>query len=130
METYKDVEINGREFRIYPPSARDGSWVVNVATSGRIIEPDIYARAQGIMFEACRSLTDVNGLKIEALLYNSKRTDKDGGQWLIPDLVGDIATVDALWDDAVDFCLRPTVLRRWKKIAAEQQRQEESTTTP
>jgi hypothetical protein len=128
MEKYKDVEINGREFRIYPPLSGDGSWVVNAASTTRIIEPEVYARAQAIMFEACRQLVDVNGAKQELLLYNSKRSEKEGGPWLIPELRGDIATVDALWDDAVEFCLRPTILRRWMKIAAEQARAESNTT--
>jgi hypothetical protein len=121
MEKYKDVEINGREFRIYPPSARDGSWVVAVACAARIYEPDIYARAQDIMWTACRQLVDVNGAKQELLLYNGKRPDSEGGPWLIPELNGDIATADALYDDAVDFCLGPTLERRLKKVLAAQQ---------
>jgi hypothetical protein len=115
-EKYKDVEIGGREFRIYPPSARDGSWIVGVACAARIYDPDIYARAQGIMWDACRSLLEVNGSKIEQLLYN-----KTEGRWLIPELNGDIATADALYDDAVDFCLGPTLERRLKKVLAAQQ---------
>ena len=123
IEKFKDVEINGRQFRIYPPSARDGSWIVGVACAQRIYDPDNYERAQGIMFGACRHLIEVNGAKIEQLLYNRKES-----RWLIPELEGDIATVDALYDDAVDFCLGPTLERRLKKVLDAQKLAEQSTT--
>lgn len=124
MEKTKDVEIKGHKFRIGCPLAADGSWIVGVAFGQHYYEPENYARAQSILFNECLYLRDAGGQTMPILLYKN-------GKWLVPelDMERDTEMVDALYDEAVDFCLGPTLERRFKKILAAKLRAEQAQAT-
>jgi hypothetical protein len=105
----RDVKINNRTFRIFPPSSRHGSWIVAVALGGKSPEPDIFARIQDLLLSKCQYLRE-DGTPQQ--LWNGKCIAPDAG------LDTDIDTLDQLVDEAFEFSVGPTVRRHVARAAA------------
>ena len=129
-DKFKDIQINGHEFRIGLPSARDGSWMVQVILAaarnvGGAIDPNNYSKMQDILLSKCLYLrNNGDGTKIPQRLY-----DPQGEKtcWLVPDIgiETDTETVTLLSDEALDFCVGPTIRTLIVKAEVERQRQKE-----
>jgi hypothetical protein len=112
LEKFKDVTINGRDFRIGLVTALTGNWIMQVALA-EYSNPEVYARVQNHLFGVCSVYSETGGVRLPMKIYES-------GRWLVPDLnlEFDTDTVEQLFNVAFDFNLGPTLQRRLRERLA------------
>ena len=116
MEKFKDVTFGGLNFRINVPTAREGTMVLAIIASQRLLEN--YERVFDIIVGRCQYLRDVNGTAVPQEIYKN-------GRWLVPDLDMEQNTdlVMQLFDAAIAFLTDPTSRRADLEEASKQQPQ-------
>ncbi len=103
---FKDVTINGREFRISAVPALDGTWIIAQMGLRAYGDPEVYRRIQDCLFGAISVLRDVGGERVPMKIY-------EGGRWLVPDLEleYDLVAVQELYTEALEFNVGPFFTR-------------------
>lgn len=111
MDKFKDVTIEGREYRIELIPALTGNWIVNSLLASRTNEA-IFASIQAHCFDVCSWLkTTPDGMKVPMKLFDKPN------RWRLPDMEDDFASVTALYDAVLDFNFSPF----FEKLAAKLQ---------
>jgi hypothetical protein len=110
-QTFKDVTINGREFRIDLLPADIGSWAVHQMSSGRAASDfEVYQKLQGFILGRCSIYKGGEETRVPMKIY-------DSGRWLVPDLQYDLDTVNSLYMEALAFNFDPFFERAKAKSA-------------
>ena len=100
-ETFKDVTINGQEFRIDLLPADIGSWAVHQMSAGRASSDfDVYQKLQGLILGRCSIYKGGEEARVPMKIY-------DSGRWLVPDLQYDLDTINSLYMEALAFNFDP-----------------------
>jgi hypothetical protein len=101
MQKFKDVTINGREYRVGLVTALVGNWIIESGFQ-HAKDPAIYERVQSHLFSACSVYREKDGAKVPMKLFAE-------GRWLVPDLdiEYDLDTVQQLFKAAFDFNFDP-----------------------
>jgi hypothetical protein len=104
MEKFKDVTINGVDFRVGLVSALVGDWIITQLTTKRFTDEAVYRSVQTHLLGACSVYIEKDGGRIPLKIF-------DNGRWLVsaqfPDLESDADTVHQLVDAALDLNVSP-----------------------
>jgi hypothetical protein len=104
MEKFKDVTINGVDFRVGLVSALVGDWIITQLTTKTFTDEAIYRSVQAHLLGACSVYIEKDGGRIPLKIFNN-------GRWLVaaqfPDLESDADTVHQLFEAALDLNVSP-----------------------
>ena len=100
LERFKDVSINGRDFRLGLVPAHIGSWVLVQVMTGKSTDLEVYQKIQGFLFAECSLLIS----KDEAVIPMKVFAD---GRFINPDLQYDTDTAMGLYKEAFAFNFDP-----------------------
>jgi hypothetical protein len=100
LERFKDVTINGRDFRLGLVPAHIGSWVLVQVMTGKSTELDVYQKIQSFLFAECSLLVH----KDEAVIPMKIFAD---GRFINVDLQYDTDTAMDLYKESFSFNFDP-----------------------
>jgi hypothetical protein len=106
MDTkYKELEIDGKTYRIGLFSAITGHWIVNVLD--KVSDETIFRKIQGHCLEACSLVKQMpDGQMVPVPIF-----DRSSSRFLIADLEHDLWTVNQLCEECLQFNLSPFLQR-------------------
>ena len=100
IEKFRDVTINGRDYRVGLVTALVGDWISRNLRRGMTMGEDTYAKIQGYLLSTCSIYQEAQatGARVPMKLY-------DNGRWLNPslDLEYDLDTVNRLCEECLSF---------------------------
>lgn len=99
LEQFKDVEIEGRRYRIGSLSALVGNWIATVMMQRKATDEETFAKIQAHCLEVCQRYEERNGERTPINIF--AKPDR----FLVPDLAHDVVTVSALQEEVLDFNL-------------------------
>lgn len=105
IERFKDVTINGHQFRLGLVNAMVGNWMTIQMSAGKASDLDTYNRMQNYFFNECSVYRGEPPVPMQ--LYHN-------GRWMVPDLEleYDLDTVNALFWACADFNFTPFFKKR------------------
>ena len=98
IERFKDVDVNGRKFRVGRVLSDIGVWIMLQIEGRKTSDPDVYAKIKNHLFNLCSSCEDIDGTVIPRRVYAD-------GKWLIPELEldYDAETVKEIFEASMEF---------------------------
>lgn len=111
IERYKDVTVEGREFRVGLVNAKAGAWCGLQLASGNVTDEKVYEKIRDYLFNEISVYVDKGGERIPVRIY-------DNGKWLTPEFAYDLLMVDGLFWASLGFNFDP-FLAKLRKEAAE-----------
>lgn len=118
IERYKDVTVEGRDFRIGLMTAKIGAWCGLQIASGNVADEAVYEKIRNYLFNEISAYVEKGGVRVPMRIYSN-------GQWLMPEFEYDLLTADGLFWEAMGFNFDP-FLAKLKKQAAERKAAKEA----
>ena len=111
IERYKDVTVEGRDFRLGLMTAKVGAWCALQIASGNVTDEAVYEKIRTYLFNEISVYLDKAGERIPMRIYNN-------GKWLMPEFEYDLLTSDGLFWAAMGFNFDPFLAKAKKDAAA------------
>ncbi len=110
IEKFKDITVNGRDFRVGLVSALIGDWIVSQVGLKKYGDPEVYQKVQYHLLETCSAYIEKGGARVPMKIFSN-------GRWLVPDLdlEYDLQAVHDICAAALEFNVGPF----FKKLMAE-----------
>ena len=110
IERYKDVTVEGREFRIGLVNAKVGAWCGLQLAAGKVTDEDVYEKIRTYLFNEISVYVDKGGERVPMRIY-------DNGRWLNPEFEYDLLMVDGLFWACLGFNFDPFLAKLRKEAA-------------
>lgn len=126
IDKFKDVLINGREFRIGLVTADIGNWIIHQITAGNSGDIGVYEKIKRYLLCACSYYQPMpDGSKSPMRILNEE------GRWLVPDLDldYDLDSFYHIYEEALDFNFTPFLKKLVERAESKKDSLKHSQTT-
>lgn len=124
IERYKDVTIEGRDFRVGRVTAMVGDWITRNLTSGMNgMGESGYNRVRGYLLSECSLYKNADGQRVPLKVF-------EGDRLLVPDLEYDLETVNRLCEMSMKFNFDDFFEKRMAEAEAEKATKEAARVQP